>query len=450
MSDRPKLVVVGLDSVPPAIAFDRGDLPTLRALAAGAYAGPLRSITPPITVPAWACMMTGRDPGELGIYGFRNRTAYAYDAWGIVTSASVAAPWAWEHLGRAGLTSIVVGVPPTYPPPPLRGWLTSCFLTPGPDRDYAYPAALRDELEERVGRYKVDVEQFRTDDKDRVLREVYEVTRSRFDTAQYLATTREWDFLMVMDIGPDRLHHALWRYWDPQHRKHVAGTGYAAGFDAYYRDLDRRIGEFLAALPARAAVLVVSDHGAKRMDGAVRVNEWLRREGYLALRAVPDPPRPLRPEDVDWPRSAAWGEGGYYSRLMLNVEGREPQGTVSPARYEAVRDELTARLEAMTGPDGVLLGTRVFKPEAIYRRVTNVAPDLVVVFGDLRWRSAATVGAHGIFADENDTGPDDANHDWDGIVIARGLEGALEAPLGSITDVCGLVLRHFGLSAPGG
>ena len=43
----------------------------------------LRSVDPPITVPAWSCMVSGRDPGELGIYGFRNRRDHSYDGLGI-------------------------------------------------------------------------------------------------------------------------------------------------------------------------------------------------------------------------------------------------------------------------------------------------------------------------------------------------------------------------------
>ena len=52
--------------------------------------GPLRSVDPPITVPAWSCMMTGRDPGELGIYGFRNRADHGYDSLAVADSRSVA------------------------------------------------------------------------------------------------------------------------------------------------------------------------------------------------------------------------------------------------------------------------------------------------------------------------------------------------------------------------
>ena len=54
-------------------------------MAEGTY-GELESTIPPITVPAWMCMMTSRDPGELGIYGFRNRKDYAYDALTIANS----------------------------------------------------------------------------------------------------------------------------------------------------------------------------------------------------------------------------------------------------------------------------------------------------------------------------------------------------------------------------
>jgi predicted AlkP superfamily phosphohydrolase/phosphomutase len=46
-------------------------------------------------------------------------------------------------------------------------------------------------------------------------------------------------------------------------------------------------------------VLVVSDHGAKRMEGAICVNEWLRREGYLTLKRDPAEPTALRADLVD-------------------------------------------------------------------------------------------------------------------------------------------------------
>jgi predicted AlkP superfamily phosphohydrolase/phosphomutase len=133
---------------------------------------------------------------------------------------------------------------------------------------------------------------------------------------------------------------------------------------------------------------------------------------------------------VDWDRTVAWSEGGYYARVFLNVRGREPRGNIDPADYERVRDDLKARLEATVDEDGRTLNTRVFKPEEIYRQVRNIAPDLIVYFGDLFWRSVGKVGYRTIHIQENDTGPDDCNHSQYGafVLAAPGcpLQGELD------------------------
>ena len=88
-----------------------------------------------------------------------------------------------------------------------------------------------------------------------------------------------------------------------------------------------------------------------------------------------------------------------------------------------MRDELIAKLEARSGPDGEPLGTKVLKPQDVYPEVRGVAPDLIVYFGDLAWRSVGSVGNRSIYTYENDTGPDGANHDRDGVFVMAGLPG---------------------------
>ena len=75
MQQGPRVAVIGLDCGTPQLLFDdlAAEVPNISKLMAEGMYGDLASITPPITVPAWACAMTGRTPGELGIYGFRNR-----------------------------------------------------------------------------------------------------------------------------------------------------------------------------------------------------------------------------------------------------------------------------------------------------------------------------------------------------------------------------------------
>jgi predicted AlkP superfamily phosphohydrolase/phosphomutase len=163
--------------------------------------------------------------------------------------------------------------------------------------------------------------------------------------------------------------------------------------------------------------MVVSDHGIKRMDGGFCVNQWLQQQGLLAIQQQPPGIVKLSECTVDWSRTKAWGDGGYYARIYLNVRGREPAGTIRPSEYEEERNRLKAALEATTDPNGQPLGTVVLKPEEAYRETNGVAPDLIVYFGNLAWRSVGTLGHPGIHTFENDTGPDDANHAQHGLVI---------------------------------
>ncbi|HEV8339068.1 MAG TPA: alkaline phosphatase family protein [bacterium] len=421
-------------------------MPNLQGLIRRGTFGLLESVVPPITVPAWACMVTGRDPGALGIYGFRNRKDHSYDGLAIAMSHSVSEPTIWDRLGAAGLRSVVVGVPPSFPPKPLRGLMVSCFLTPSAQSEYTWPASLKPDLEARFGEYLFDVTDFRTEDKSALLRRVHAVTAQKFAIARHLAETAAWDFLMFVDMGPDRLHHGFWKYWDRQHIKYQAGNPFEGAFPEYYAFLDRQIGELLGVIGEDTAVLVVSDHGAKRMDGAICVNEWLRREGYLTLREPPRNVQRLEPAMVDWSRTRAWGEGGYYSRIFLNVKGREPQGVVDPAAVEGLRTELIQGLEALGDEAGRPIGTRVYRPEELYPTARGVPPDLIAIFGDLYWRSVGSVGLLQVWTRENDTGPDDANHAQSGMFVAAGLS----MPPGQMSgmrllDIAPLLARHFEL-----
>jgi predicted AlkP superfamily phosphohydrolase/phosphomutase len=417
------VAVIGLDCAEPRLVFDRWreELPNLdRLMGAGTW-GPLRSVDPPITVPAWSCMMTGRDPGELGIYGFRNRSEHDYGSLTVADSRAVRIDRVWDHLAHAGKHVIVVGVPQTSPPVPVNGELVSCFLTADPRKDpYTYPAALRAEIESIVGPYRVDVRSFRSDDRDRILADVYEMTEQRFTVCRHLLDTRPWDFFIMVEIGLDRMHHAFWRFLDPEHPRHEPGHRYRDAIRNYYVYLDEEIGELLKRFDEDTTVIVVSDHGARPMQGAICINEWLAQEGYLVLEQPPRGLSPFGDADVDWSRTRAWGEGGYYCRLCLNVVGREPQGVVAPEEYEQLLDELADRLERLPGPDGKAIGTRAFRPQELWREQRGVPPDLVVYFGDLGWRSNGSLGHGRHWTFDNDTGPDDANHDRDGICVVCG------------------------------
>lgn len=447
-----KVLVIGLDCAAPELVFDRWTpfLPNIRRLMEGGLFSELESTIPPITIPAWMSMMTSKDPGQLGLYGFRNRKDYSYDGMTLATSLAVKEETVWDILSRAGKTVTLIGVPPSYPPKRVNGHLISCFMTPDARSEYTYPASLKTEVEGLVGEYLFDAEGFRSDDKERILKQIYLMTEKRFKVARHLMQHKPWDFFMLVEIGVDRIHHGFWKHFDERHRKHEPGSVYAHAIRDYYIYLDGLIGDLLALIDDRTAVLIVSDHGAKRLEGGICINEWLMAEGYLTLKERPKEITPFGRLAVAWEQTKAWGEGGYYGRVFLNVKGREPNGTIDPSQYETARDDLIERLQRITDETGRAIGVKVFRPQEIYAVCRGIPPDLIVYFGDLSWRSVGSVGYRSIWTFENDTGPDDANHAQHGIVIVH----APPATLGKrgrglrIMDIAPTILTLFGLPIP--
>lgn len=449
-----KVAVIGLDCCEPSLVSDkwRDDLPNLRRLMQSGFHGNLESCVPPITVPAWSCMTTGKDPGTLGVYGFRNRRDHSYDGLSTATSLDIHERRIWDLLGQTGKQAIVVGVPQTFPiAQPPNGCMVTCFLTPSIERDYTHPPGLKREIAELVGEYMVDVPEFRTENKAWLREQIYTMTSKRFEVCKHLLRTKPWDFFFMVEIGVDRIHHGFWRFMDREHHRYTPGNPFENVIHDYYVHLDGLIGELLAEIDlTKTAVWVVSDHGSKRLEGGVCFNDWLIREGLLVMKEPVSEPKRFRFDDVDWSRTQVWGEGGYYGRCFINVEGREPTGTVPQSGYEALRDELIAKLESMPDPQGNALGTRVYKPEALYENVNGVPPDLIAIFGDLRWRSVGTIGNPDIYTRENDTGPDDANHAQQGMYILSHPSFHTGRRDASIYDVAPTILRMMGHRVPPG
>lgn len=449
-----KVCIIGLDCLEPSLVEQwLVELPTFARLRALGAWGRMRSCTPPITVPAWSCMMSGLDPGSLGIYGFRNRAGYDYTALDFATSDWVKADRLWDIFGAQGKNCAVIGVPGTYPVRPVNGCMIADFMTPSQESAWAHPPSLKEEVRGWLDGqdYLFDVANFRTPDKARILTEIQEMTRRRFKVARELLKRGQPDFFMMVEMGSDRIHHGFWHYMDPQHRKHEPGHSLGNAIHDYYVALDREVGALLELIdPRNTAVLLVSDHGGQRLDGGICVNDWLWREGLLVLKGDPPAGTPLAKCAVDWTRTTAWAEGGYYARVCLNVRGREPQGIVEPAAFERTRGEIAHRLARIPDDRGGKLNTVSHSPQRIYPRVEGIAPDLITIFGDLHWRAVGTLGWPSLYLFENDTGPDEANHAQYGFfqLVVPGVAPTAGMQDIDILDIAPTLLAHAGLPIP--
>lgn len=444
-------MVIGLDCAPPELVFGRyrDVMPNVaRLMDRGAW-GPLRSSEPPITVPAWTCMVSGRDPGELGLYGFRNRVR-GQTTLRLASGEDVRVKRVWDWLGEQGYRVASLFVPLTSPPRPVRGVMVSGFMHPGGDVPWGFPRRIEREIESRFGHYLTDVSDFRSDDLGRIYRDIVEMTDQHFEIARWVWKEKAPDFMMMVEIGVDRFHHAFWRHIDPTHPRHEEGNPYEAYGREYYARLDQHVGRLCEVVDDDTVVLIVSDHGARAMHGGFCINQWLIERGYLALRDEPIAPSPLRHEVVDWTRTRAWAEGGYYARVFLNVAGREPQGVIEPEALAEVREGLRRELESLEDERGTRIPVVVRNPERHYRQARGFPPDLMVYLRDLELRAIGSIGHDALVVAENDTGPDSCNHAWNGIFIASGASaralGKIEGA--QIEDIAPTILAAFGIPAP--
>ena len=453
MSDKNKVFVMGLDCASPELLFNKfiEELPNIRKILSSSLYGPMKSCRPAITIPAWMVMATGKQPGELGLYGFRHRRIGSYDEMWIAHSKKVKAKAVWDYIGEKGKKSVIIGVPPTYPPKPINGWLVSCFITPDVSSDYTYPKELKHEIEKLVGEYVFDVV-FRKEDRDSVLEEIWDMTEKRFEVIRYLMQEKEWDYFQFVEIGLDRIHHAFWKYFDEKHHLYEPDSKYKEVIKDYYKLLDKEIGKILPFLDdENVAIIMVSDHGVKRMKGAFAVNQWLIDEGLLKIKnpEILKQGKQIRFDDlqVDWDKTTAWGWGGYYSRVFLNVKGRESNGVVNPSKYDTVREAIAERIRSIKGPENEEWETKVFYPEDIYPEAKGDKPDLMIYFDDLYWRAAGTLGHPSNYLPENDLGPDDAVHSECGVftLLMPGMDEP-KAVESTIYDFAPTVLKIFGIN----
>jgi predicted AlkP superfamily phosphohydrolase/phosphomutase len=255
---------------------------------------------------------------------------------------------------------------------------------------------------------------------------------------------------MFVIIGLDRIHHAFWRYFDSDHHLYEPDNEFEKVVEDYYLYLDRKIGELLEIIDDQTVVMVTSDHGGKAMKGCFCINTWLEEKELLKIQENYKGIKRLSDVEVDWQNTTAWGWGGYYARVFLNVKGREDNGVIEPENYEESRNKIIELIKEIKGPNGETWDTKVLKPEEIFPETKGNPPDLMIYFDNFSWRSAGTIGHENKYLLENDTGPDDAVHDKNGLYIyydpKKNFHGEKEDK--NILDIAPTLMKTLDLEIP--
>ena len=171
--------------------------------------------------------------------------------------------------------------------------------------------------------------------------------------AAHLLRTQPWDIFAMHAHCPDHCYHVFLNRLDPAvcpDKKAVAE--YRAAELGFYQSLDRMVGTILKAVDEdETLVVITSDHGAVPTEGRFdkdyrwfSVGELLTKAGLTVLKKDPKTGRDV----VDWAKTRAVAQRSVY--VYVNLKGRDPNGIVRPADYDAVCDEIVRVLYDYTDP----------------------------------------------------------------------------------------------------
>lgn len=356
-----RTVIIGIDGVPFELLDSLSEtsvMPWVGQLKTEGVFTPMRSSVPEVSSVSWSSIITGKNPGEHNIYGFTDMIPGTYTLSFPHFGKLGASPF-WQNKGEF----CIVNVPSTYPAAPLNGVLISGFISPDLDKA-VYPSEYVDTL--KSFNYKIDVDTKKARKYPKVLfKELFDTLESRKKVYQYFWDRVDWDVMMVVFTGSDRLEHFLWdAYLNESHQ-------YRDKFLEFFSRIDDAIKDIFERLNSTDSVIMLSDHGMEKISYNFNVNAFLEKEGFL-IRGK-NPKRGYG--NIQKGTTAFALDPG---RIYVNT-GKYPLGNVSSEHKESVVLDLMNAFKSLK-KDGTPVIKNVWKKEEVYHgEYLENAPDLVLL-----------------------------------------------------------------------
>ncbi len=387
----------------------------------GAFSG-LESVWPPATLPNWTTFLTGVDPAQHGVFDFTTRQGYQVRFTGG-TAREV--PTVFQSLDELGLRCACLSFPATWPPERLKhGVFVSGWDAPvafEADRSFMWPPSLYEETVAEFGTPTFDdVDEFHADEPgwiDELPSALVRRVERKTEWARWLMSRQKWDVFAIYFGESDTAAHYLWAQHDPDSPRRPTDVtpDQQDGLARVYEALDRAVGELIAAAGRDTEITILSDHGSGgSSDKVLHLNRLLADHGLLHFKPTrPDvgarlkeialrrfPPRlrervfrlgnawlPSRLEsnvrfgNIDMSRTLAFSdELNYFPGVHLNLEGREPKGTVPQAERREAIVRVRAALMRTRDPwtDRPVFADVVPREELFDGPLLHRAPDLLL------------------------------------------------------------------------
>lgn len=267
---RKPLTIIGLDGACWDILrpwVEKGFLPNFKKIIDSGINSDLLTTIPPITGVALPSLFTGMNPGNTGIFGFLDNNN------ALISYRSIKHHAIWDYLGGVDIKSCIVGLRITYPPKKINGVMLSGGLLRTDKDDFIQPPGLisiaRDYHPRKEG-YPTLFKLLRgggLNDLEKLADELIELTKIQFSIFSKLKNTDEFLFSLLWIENTDLLQHFCWQRQDLILK--------------LYKEIDSLLRDFMEQNPA-TNLLMMSDHGFEKAPTSnFNVNSWLLKEGLL-------------------------------------------------------------------------------------------------------------------------------------------------------------------------
>jgi predicted AlkP superfamily phosphohydrolase/phosphomutase len=400
-----KTVLIGLDGATFSILdplMAEGHMPFLQGFLRKAFRANLLSTPNPLTPPAWVSMVTGRSPGNHGVFDFirseeRNGTIY----FTLYNSSDIRCETIWSMASRQGLRVTHLNFPMMAPPQPINGLVIPSMVQWRHLKNNIHPKSLYDTIatipdfqkEEWALTYWEANEamreraQFPKEDREWV-RKNLERDKQWFIILRHLMENDPADLTAIVFDGTDKLLHPFWRLLDPNSQPEKWLDWELRMRDcvlAYFHELDDCMREIVALAGDGAHIIIASDHGFGPARYVFHVNVLLERLGYLNWKEVHH--AEVRKHDHEWSfGSLDWSKTTAYVGTPSS-NGIRLRGAVngsSSKNYLAIRERLAEQLLDFRDPaTGEQIVTGVTpRDEAFPGAAMAQAPDLMLTLSD--------------------------------------------------------------------
>jgi predicted AlkP superfamily phosphohydrolase/phosphomutase len=467
-------ILIGLDGatftvLDPLMAD--GIMPFLKGLVASGVRARLQTVVPALTPPAWTSLVTGRSPGQHGVFDFFRKVAPESQHVRFNTSHDIARETIWSMANRQGKRVTALNFPMMFPPPPIDGFVVPGWMPWRQLRHGCHPDGLFDRLKALPGfdarelAMDMSMEKKALEGDESGNHEDWIHLHIRRDQqwlqiARTLMREDPCELTAILFDGVDKLQHRFWRYLDPELAPNLQSEEDKRVRQVcleYFRRLDEAMAEIVGLADGDATLILASDHGFGAQTGTFFVNTWLQQHGYLTWAA--DAPFATAEPDtlgidqlarhvylLDWAGTVAYAPTPSSNGIYI-VQNDDGGIGVSPEEYELFRQKLVAELSSFTDPGtGAPVVTRIWtREEAFSGPFIDLAPDLTLLLNDGGLVSiVASDAAYKTRPQPSGT------HRLEGVFLATGpgiRQGESLADR-SILDVAPMVLHTLGLGVP--